>query len=217
MRKLFALVAAAASLAAVTPAVAQAPTVALSIGMLGGGPQGPQATVTYGESVRLSGSISPARSGETILMEVRPLSGRIENRTLITDAQGKFELIHQPKRRTEYGIFGGEHGPYSRPVYASVKPKVVLRVLSARLAKFSVKVTADPSPDQYLRWAAWLEVRVSKRPVRWRQVVDGVVLSRKHTATFTAPLPPGTQSVRLRVSEAVGYESAYSPVVLVRR
>ena len=94
----------------------------------------------------------------------------------------------------------------------------VLRVLSARLAKFSVTVTADPSPDVYLRWAASLEVRVSNRPVRWRQVVDGFPLSRKHTATFTAPLPPGTQRVRLRVGGAFGYyENAYSPVVLVRR
>jgi hypothetical protein len=57
MRK-FALAAVAAlGLAAAAPAVAQAPTVNLSISRVSGGPQGSTTTVQYAELVRISGEI----------------------------------------------------------------------------------------------------------------------------------------------------------------
>ena len=181
MRKLIALVVAAASLAAAslaaaspTAAAAQEPTLTLSIAKPGGAPQYKHgvalATVTYGERVRVTGSTSPARPGETVTMQIGELggSGGVETRTFLTDSQGKFEFVHQPTRRsrTQYEAdLEGYSGDYA---YAEVRPKILFRLLSARPARFSVKATVDPyHPANGRPWTAFLEVQVSKRPIRW--------------------------------------------------
>jgi F0F1-type ATP synthase membrane subunit c/vacuolar-type H+-ATPase subunit K len=66
MKKLTLAAAVAVGLAAVVPAVAQAPAMNMAIGKLGRGPMGTVTIVLYGELVRVSGNLTGAQPGQTI-------------------------------------------------------------------------------------------------------------------------------------------------------
>jgi hypothetical protein len=219
MGRLIALVAAAAGLAAVTPAVAQGPAITLSIGKPGGGSQGTSTTVTFGEKVRVSGRISPARPGEAVTMTVGSPLGtgtRARNHTLVTDSQGRFELIHRPTVLTQYwAVWDSGGSTASDRVGARVRPKVFLRVRSVRSSsrhmtiRFTMRMAANPNGNM---WAI-LQRRVTGTSwtPKLRIGFDGTRLS----ATFTATFRRGTQRVRI-VGGGFGYEKATSRVVVVR-
>jgi hypothetical protein len=217
MRRLLALVAAAAGLAAVTPAVAQDPTITLSIGKPGGGPRGEETTVTFGDKVRVSGSISPARPGETVIMQVSRWDGRKSNHTLVTDSQGRFELIHRPALRTEYQA-RWDTGDFAtnREVAARVRPKVFLRVRSVRRSsrhmtiRFSMRTVAVRTRGGRM----WAILQRGVTGTTWTPKLtigslDGL------SATFTATFRRGTQRIRIVVG-GTGYVKGTSRVVVVR-
>jgi hypothetical protein len=218
MRRLTALVAAAAGLAAVTAAVAQDPAITLSIGKSGGGPQGEETTVMFGDKVRVSGSISPARPGETVSMQVTRWDGRKSNHTLVTNSQGRFELIHRPALRTEYEArWDGGDFLVNREVVARVRPKVFLRVRSVRRSsrhmtiRFSMRMVAVRTRGDRV-WAI-LQRRVtgtSWTPKLTISSIDGL------SASFTATFRRGTQRVRIVVGGGTGYLKGTSRVVVVR-
>ena len=216
MGRLIALVAAAAGLAAVTPAVAQGPSIALSIAKPGGS-QGTDTTVTFGERVRVSGSISPARAGEAVTIRAgSPLGTQTSARdhTLVTDSQGRFELIHRPTMLTQYWATWRSGGSFATdgPVGTRVRPKVFLRVRSVRRSsrhmtvRFTVRMAADPNAD--LRATLQRRAGTSWTP-KLTIGLDGV------SATFTVTFRRGTQRVRA-VGGGFGYVKATSPVVVVR-
>jgi hypothetical protein len=218
MGRLIALVAAAAGLAAVTPAVAQGPAITLSIGKPGGGPLGTSTTVTFGEQVRVSGRISPARPGEAVRMRVGSPLGtntRARDHMLVTDSQGRFELIHRPPMLTQYLASWHSGGGIATdgPVGARVRPKVFLRVRSVRRSsrhmtiRFTLRMAANPGEDM---WAI-LQRRVTGTSWTPKLTLRFNGLS----ATFTATFRRGTQRVRI-VGGGFGYEKATSRVVVVR-
>ena len=217
MRRFIALVAAAAGLAAVTPAVAQEGAIALSIGKPGGGPRGEETTVTVGEKVRVSGSISPARPGETVIMQVSRWDGRKSNHTLVTDSQGRFELIHQPAQRTEYHARWDTGGfEANREVVARVRPKVFLRVRSVRRSSrhMTIRFTMRMVAVRQRGGRMWAILQRSVTSTSWTPKLtigslDGL------SATFTATFRRGTQRVRIVVGGS-GYLKGTSRVVVVR-
>lgn len=207
-----------AGLAAVTHAVAQsAPVITVSIAKAAGGAQGKETTVTFGEKVRVSGRISPARPGDTVTVTAEsPIGTGTTPREyrVVTDSQGRFELIHRPTVGTGYSavFLSGDYAPFG-VVGARVRPKVFLRVVSVRRSsrhmtiRFTVTMAANPKG----KLQAILQRQVTG--TSWKQkkkiALDGL------SATFTSTFPRETQRVRI-VGSGFEYEKATSRVVVVR-
>jgi hypothetical protein len=99
MRK-FALGAVAAlGLAGAAPAVAQAPTVNLSISRVSGGPQGSTTTVQYAELVRISGEITNGQPNQPVELTVAPYRGDTRVVSLRTDSTGDLSACASQCRR----------------------------------------------------------------------------------------------------------------------
>lgn len=102
MRKAIFGVVAALGVAAIAPAVAQAPAVNLSISRVGSGPQGTTTTVKYGELVRLSGEVANGQPNQVVELNVSPYRGETRIVALRTDSTGAFRWAHRPTIRTGY-------------------------------------------------------------------------------------------------------------------
>jgi hypothetical protein len=197
-------------LAAVAPAVAQAPTVNISISKPSGGPQGTITTAIYGQSVRLSGEVSNGQAGETVLITVAPYGGEESTRQVVTEAGGDFEVSHRPTIRTSYtarwrGSVSGQE-PYTH-----VRPAVSLRTLNARTGRFYVRVRADASK---VSRTVNFQRRVSASA--WK-TVKRVKIGASLQTRFTARLPVGTSRVRILVPQKPGYLQGTSAFVKVTR
>jgi hypothetical protein len=201
---------AALGLAAAAPAVAQAPTVTLAIGKPGGGPQGTTTTVLFGELVRVSGELSNGQPNQAVDLTVTPYRGESRIVSLRTDADGEFAYTHRPRIRTSYSARFGTTSSAQEP-FAHVRPKVGLRVISARRAIFRVTMAALPQHVSHI-------VRFQRRvgATRWL-TVRRVKVGSNLSARFRARLPRGTQRVRILVPQTPGYLRGLSRFVLVRR
>ena len=202
---------AALGLAAAAPAVAQAPTVTLAIGKPGGGPQGTTTTVLYGELVRVSGELSSGQPNQPVDLTITPYRGETQTVRLRTDADGEFAFTHRPRIRTSYTARSGGASSAQEP-FAHVRPKVGLRVISARRGLFRVTMAAQPAHVSHV-------VRFQRRvgAARWVTVRRVHIRSANLSATFRARLPRGTQRVRILVPQTPGYLRGLSRFVLVRR
>lgn len=201
---------AACTLAAATPAVAQAPSVNLTIGKPGGGPQGTTTTVVYGELVRVSGELSNGQPNQTIEVTVTPYRGTSRVVTLRTDASGDFDYTHRPTVRTSYTARYGGRVSNQEP-YAHVRPKVGLRVLSARRGIFRVTMAAQPA---HVSRVVTFQRRIGSR---WAKVKRIQIRNQNLSARFTARLPRGTHRVRIAVPQTPGYLGTTSRFVRVTR
>ena len=211
MKKLVLGALAAMSLAAVTPAVAQAPQVNLAISRVGGGPQGTTTTVKYGELVRLSGELANGQANQIVELTVSPYRGETRIVTLQTDSAGEFRWAHRPTIRTGYTARWNNQASSQEP-YAHVRPKVGLRVLNARLGRFRVTMMAQP---EHVSRVVWFQRRL--RNNRWANVKKVQLRARNLSARFTARLPRGTQRVRIFVPATPGYLRGTSSFVRVTR
>ncbi|HEU4942905.1 MAG TPA: hypothetical protein VFT18_06535 [Gaiellaceae bacterium] len=211
MKKLVLGALAAMSLAAVAPAVAQAPQVNLAISRVGGGPQGTTTTVKYGELVRLSGELANGQANQIVELTVSPYRGETRIVTLQTDSTGEFRWAHRPTIRTGYTARWNNQASSQEP-YAHVRPKVGLRVLNARLGRFRVTMMAQP---EHVSRVVWFQRRL--RNNRWANVKKVQLPARNLSARFTARLPRGTQRVRIFVPATPGYLRATSSFVRVTR
>jgi hypothetical protein len=211
MRK-FALGAIAAlGLAAAAPAVAQAPTVNLSISRVGGGPQGSTTTVQYAELVRVSGEISNGQPNQPVELTVTPYRGTTRVVSLRTDSDGDFRWAHRPTIRTGYTARVNGQASNQEP-YAHVRPKVGLRVISARLGRFRVTMMAQP---EHVSRVVIFQRRL--RTGRWARVKRVQLRRGNLSARFTANLPRGAHRVRIAVPQTPGYLGATSAHVRVVR
>lgn len=211
MKKFVLGAAAALSLAAVSPAVAQAPSVNLAIGKPSGGPQGSITTVRYGELVRVSGELSNGQPNQPVQLTVTPYRGSTRTVTVQTDATGEFTYAHRPVIRTSYTATWNGRASNQEP-YAHVLPKVGLRVISARNGQYRVTMQAQPA---HVSRVVWFQRRVSGS--RWANVKKIQLRGTNLSAQFTARLPRGTHRVRILVPQTPGYLRATSAFVLVRR
>jgi hypothetical protein len=211
MKRLVLTAFAALGLAAVSPAVAQAPSVNLTIGKPGGGPQGTTTTAQYGELVRVSGEISSAQPNQTVDLTVAPYRGETRIVTLRTDAEGDFQFTHRPTIRTSYEARWGATASGQEP-YAHIRPKVGLRVLNARRGQFRVTMSAQP---EHVSRVIWFQRRVSRSS--WANVKRIQLRRRNLSARFTARLARGTHRVRIVVPQTPGYLRGTSRFVRVTR
>ncbi len=210
MKKLVLGAALALSLAAVAPAVAQAPTVNISISKTSGGPEGTTTTAIYGQSVQLSGEVSNGQAGETVLITVSPYGGVESTRQVITQAGGDFEITHRPTIRTSY-VARWRGSVSGQEPYTHVRPAVSLRTLNARAGRFYVRVRADASK---VTRTVTFQRRVSASA--WK-TVKRVKLGAGLQTRFTATLPRGTSRVRIVVPPKPGYLQGTSAFVKVIR
>lgn len=204
-------VAAAVSLAAVSPAIAQAPTtVTLAVGKPGSGPQGTTTTVQYGELVRVSGELTSGQANQSVDLTVTPYRGESRTVTLRTDSSGEFRYTHRARIRTGYTArFGGitsEQEPY-----AHVRPKVGLRVINARTGLFRVTMQAQP---QHVSRVVTFQRLIG---TRWAKVKRVQLRGTNLSAQFRARLPRGVHRVRILVPQTPGYLRATSAHVRVVR
>jgi hypothetical protein len=211
MKKLTLAAAVAVGLAAVVPAVAQAPAMNMAIGKPGRGPMGTVTTVLYGELVRVSGNLTGAQPGQTIELIVSPYRGEPRMVILRTDSTGAFRYTHRPRIRTSYAGRWGGVASRQEP-YAHVRPKIGLRVISARRGVF--RVTAQAEPEHFSR-VVWFQRRVSR--TKWVNVKKVHLTRRNLSARFSARLPRSTQRVRIFVPQTPGYLRATSRFALIRR
>ena len=210
MKRLVLGAAVALGLAAVAPAVAQAPTVNISISKPSGGPQGTVTTATYGQLVRLSGEVSNGQAGETVLITVSPYGGVESTRQVLSQAGGDFEFTHRPTIRTSYAARWRGAVSAQEP-YTHVRPAVSLRLLNAGAGRFYVRVRANPSK---VARTVNFQRRVSASA--WK-TVKRVRLGASLQTRFTATLPRGTSRVRIVVPPKPGYLLATSAFVRVVR
>lgn len=211
MKKLVLAAITALGLASVAPAVAQAPGVNLSVGKPGSGPQGSTTTVLYGELVRVSGELTNGQPNQSIQLTVTPYRGQTRTVTLTTDADGDFRYSHRPTIRTSYTARYGNTASSQEP-YAHVRPKVGLRVISARRGQFRVTMAAQP---EHVSRVVWFQRRVTR--TRWANVKRVQLRARNLSAQFTARLPRGTHRVRISVPQTPGYLRGTSRFVRVTR
>ena len=209
MRKLVFSTIAALSLGAVAPAVAQAPTVNLSISRVGGGPQGTTTTVRYGELVRLSGELSNGQPNQAVDITVTPYRGETRIVRVTTDSTGEFRFTHRPTIRTGYTARWGNVASSQEP-FTHVRPKVGLRVISARLGLFRVTMAAQPA---HVSRVVYMERRVGRQ---WHTIKRVRLRTRSLSARFRANLPPGFHRVRMVVPQTPGYLRGTSAFVRVR-
>jgi hypothetical protein len=210
--KKFALGAVAAiGLAAAAPAVAQAPTVNLSISRVGGGPQGTTTTVRYAELVRISGEVTSGQPNQPVELTVTPYRGQTRVVSLRTDAEGDFRWSHRPTIRTGYTASVAGR-PSSQEPYAHVRPKVGLRVINARGGQFRVTMMAQPEHVSRV-----VTFQRQLRSGRWAKVKRVQLRNQNLSARFSARLPSGVNRVRIAVPQTPGYLGATSAHVRVAR
>ena len=211
MRK-FALGAVAAlGLAVAAPAVAQAPTVNLSISRVGGGPQGNTTTVQYAELVRLSGEITNGQPNQPVELTVTPYRGESRVISLRTDSSGDFTWTHRPTIRTGYTARVNGQASDQEPL-AHVRPKVGLRVISAQRGLFRVTLMAQP---RHVSRVVTFQRRL--RSGQWAKVKRVQLRALNLSARFSARLPRGVNRVRIAVPQTPGYLGATSAHVRVVR
>ncbi len=165
MKKLVLTAITALGLASVAPAVAQAPSVNLTIGHPGGGPQGTTTTVLFGDLVRVSGELSNGQPNQLVDLTVTPYRGETRVVSLRTDSQGDFEFTHRPAIRTSYEARYGSSTSNQEP-YAHVRPNVGLRVLNARRGLFRVTMAARPA---HVSRVVWFQRRIDRTQLGQRE------------------------------------------------
>jgi hypothetical protein len=210
MRRLVLLLTVAAGAAFAAPAIAQAPSISLTISKLSGGPDGTVATVNYGQLVELSGDVSgPPQAGQTVEIVVAPYRGETTIEPVQTDAAGEFTFRHRPFIKTSYTARSSGSTSAQEP-FAFVRPVVKLTRLNRPKGWYAVRVNAD---DQHVSRVVWFQRRVTR--TKWA-TVKRVRLSRALTVRFTAKLPRGTRWVRAVTPQTPGYLSATSTFVRVK-
>jgi hypothetical protein len=209
MKKFATLAMAAFTLAAAAPAVAQAPTMTLSISRVGGGPTGTTTVATHGQLVRVSGNLSSGAANQAVTLVVSPYRGEARTLTLRTDTEGEFRYTHRPFIRTTYAARTAGMTS-AQDVVAHVRPKVGLRVVSAQRGQFRVTMAAIP---QHVSRVVQFQRRITAS--RWATVKRVQLRGRNLSALFTARLPAGMQQVRISVPQTPGYLRATSRFVRV--
>jgi len=209
MRRLVLLLTLIGGAAFAAPAVAQAPTITMTISKLSGGQDGTVATINYGQLVELSGDVSGAPAGQTVEIVVAPYRGETTIEEVTTDTTGEFSFRHRPFIRTSYTARAGG-GTSTQEPFAFVRPTVKLTRLNSPKGWFAVRMNAD---DQHVSHVVWFQRRINR--TKWL-TVKRVRVSRTLTARFTARLPRGTRWVRAVTPQTPGYLRATSDFVRVR-
>jgi hypothetical protein len=174
-----------------------------------------QPTVTYGETVTLSGSVGNGQAGEkvTVLAEEFGQTAFASVATVDTTSGGKWTYTATPKIQTAYEAKWT--GSLSRTVSAKVRPALMLSKVSLSGARGTFMVKAEAS-----RSFAGKFVLVQRLSSSGARVVKKVVLGGDSAATFTIRVQRGVSRLRAVMPTSQtqpGYVAAQSLVLVVRR
>jgi hypothetical protein len=202
MRSILAFAAALATFAVVGIAAAAKPA-AVSISAA-------RPAVTFGGSVKLSGTVSNHQSGEHVLVMGRPYAVTTYTQVGLTDttAKGVWTFTASPQIETSYKAMW--NAAASRVITVKVRPRITLALSSrtARRGTFTVEVNgARPFSGKY--------VLVQRLTPSGPVTIKHVVLGATSSATFTIRLPRHRARVRIVMPSsqaAPGYVTGYSNV-----
>lgn len=166
---------------------------------------------TYGTSVRITGQITPAAVGDTVVVYAQPYgqASYVEIGRVLTTTNGLYDFSHTPQILTAYKTTW--KGKDSAIVQVSVAPQLTLtRVRSW----FVVRARAPKSFS-----GRWVYAQRLNRFGQWVSLRK-VTLNRQSTQRFKLLLPRGISRIRvfMGVNQAgAGYVFSQSPVISVRR
>jgi plastocyanin len=169
--------------------------------------------IVYGQQVSLSGTVSSGQANEkvTIYQQPYPQTSFAELTTVLTGANGAWNLVLSPSPKILTQYQAKWNGRTSATVGVSVRPRIRLFY---RNGKFSTAVQSAAShagrsvlAQRLSRFGQW----VTLKKVR---------LGGKSTAVFRLRLPKGKSRIRIAMSvnqAGAGYLDGYSPTITVRR
>jgi plastocyanin len=167
-------------------------------------------TVTYGNSTRLSGTVTNQLVNEPVTLTSQPFGKGIQSlATTTTQANGAFTFGVSPTIQTEYRAHWRTTN--SNPVTINVAPRVGFG-LSGRL--YVAKVTSDLSYGGH-----WVLVQRRNALGGWHSV-KRVFLGENSRASFRLRLPHGRSVLRLVLPSSqagTGYVQGLSRLLAVRR
>jgi hypothetical protein len=166
--------------------------------------------VTYGSSVKLSGTVSNHQAGEHVLVLGRPygVTTHTEVGSADTTAKGAWSFMASPLIQTSYEA--AWNAVTSRAIVVKVRPRIRLALSSrtARRGTFTVEVDGNRSfSGKY--------VLVQRLTPSGAATVKHVVLGASSSATFTIRLPRHRARVRVVMPSsqaAPGYIAGVSNV-----
>jgi len=166
--------------------------------------------VTYGDSPTLSGVVSNAKAGESVLVLAQPYGSSAQQvATLVTGAGGTFSYVTKPTILTAYTVHWKT--ATSQPITVQVRPKLTL-TRTGRTRAFA-HITATPS---YASHTIYLQ-RLSGFG-QW-VTVEKLRLGPNSGRRFTAPHKKGTFTYRVYMTTnqaGTGYLETWSNSVRVR-
>ncbi len=167
-------------------------------------------TVTYGNSTRLSGTVTNQLVNEPVTLTSQPFGKGIQSlATTTTQANGAFTFGVSPTIQTEYQAHWRTTN--SNPVTINVAPRVGFG-LSGRL--YVAKVTSDLTYGGH-----WVLVQRRNVLGGWHSV-KRVFLNGNSRAAFRVRLPHGRSVLRLFLPQSQagqGYVQGLSRLLVVRR
>jgi plastocyanin len=168
--------------------------------------------VIAGNTVRITGAISPAAVGDTVIVYAQPypLASFVEVARLQTTTNGVYDFTHTPTILTAYKV--GWKGKESAVVRTAVSPALSL----IRIRSWFV-VRARAAKSFYGRWVYVQRLNQFGQWVSLRKVF----LNRQSTQRFKLPtLRPGISRLRVHMTTnqaGAGYAFSSSQVITVRR
>jgi hypothetical protein len=166
--------------------------------------------VVYGDSVKLSGTVSDHQAGEQVIVLGRQYDATIFTQVdvVTTTAKGAWSYTASPQGRTSYQARWD--AVTSKIVDVKVRPRIRLSLVSrtATRGTFSVEVSGN-------RPFTGKRVLVERLTTSGPATVKSVKLDASSSATFTLRLPRHRARVRVVMSSAQaapGYIAGYSNV-----
>ena len=146
-----------------------------------------------GAAIRLGGSVSSGRAGETVRIAVRPYGAKARQVLVSTDANGEWSLRVHPLIRTTYQA--SWNGATSRQTVAFVRPRIGFRRIGR--STFGITVLgADSFAGRYVTVARWLSRTHHFRYLRRVYLTDSATTDNLSVAHVRLQVRHGT---RLRV------------------
>jgi len=168
-------------------------------------------SVTYGDKVTLSGTVSSKNAGEQVTIYHQPYgqSNLIQLATLLTGPGGTFAYVVSPTIATSYQATW--KGAFATPTSVQVRPKLVL----GRSGAWIVHAAGGHS---FAGRAVQFQ-RLNPATGQW-VTLRKVLLNARSSARFTYRLPKGVSKIRLAMSvnqAGAGFLGVIGPTVSWRQ
>jgi plastocyanin len=166
---------------------------------------------TWGTQVRISGTITPAAVGDTVIIYGRPYhqASAVEIARVQTTTNGAFDFFHRPEILSYYKATW--KGKTTNEVSTAISPSMTLR----KIGNWWV-VNVKASKSYYGRWVYAQRLNAFNQWVSLRKVT----LNRQSAQRFKVRLPRGRSLLRVYMTTnqaGAGYIFSASQNITVRR